>query len=168
MENHSEKRLDLSRIDPRKAVVLGGALVLIVLIAALCITGGMKANIQEKYTAARNEIGEQLYTQIYMLCQTFDQVTVPGAEVQDVIIPDMHEYYLSARTLNEALISGFSERYAVLTNDVMVSIEAAFEAYDDAFRTGQSTDTAEEAMRHCVEALRGLLASRYPQGILVG
>ena len=168
MENHSEKRLDLSRIDKQKALMLGFGLVLIILIAALCITGASKSNIREKYTAARNEIGEQLYTEIYMLCQTFDQVTVPGAEVQDVIIPDMHEYFLSAVTLNEALSLGFGERYAVLTYDVITSLEAAFEAYDDAFRTGQPTDDAQAAMQLCVENLRSLLSSRYPQGILQG
>ena len=166
MVNHSEKRLDLSRIDRRKAVILGAAAVLVVLIVALCITAGTKSNIQREYTAARNEIGEQLYAELYMLCQTFDQVGVPGAEIQDVIIPDMREYYLSACTLNEALTAGFGDRYAVLTPDAMTAMDAAFEAYDDAFRTGQSTAAAEESMRQCVQMLRGILDSRYPRGVL--
>lgn len=101
MERRRRKRVDLSQIDLKKA---GAAIVvaaLILLIALLCITISMRAHIQDAYTSARNEVGEQLYTELYMLCQTFDQVTVPGQDVQNVVIPTMQEYYLAARTLNE-------------------------------------------------------------------
>lgn len=166
MERRRRKRVDLSQIDLKKA---GAAIVvaaLILLIALLCITISMRAHIQDAYTSARNEVGEQLYTELYMLCQTFDQVTVPGQDVQNVVIPTMQEYYLAARTLNEALTNAFGERYEVLSVENLSSLDGAFEAYDTAFRTGKSTDDAQATMDSCMGMVRSVLDSRFRDGKL--
>ena len=91
MEKRREKRLDLSGINLKKIGMIAAVAVVVVLVAALCITINMRSHIQNEYTAAKNEIGEQLYTELYMLCQTFDQVTVPGQDVQNGVIPKMKE-----------------------------------------------------------------------------
>ena len=157
MENHGKKRLDLSEINMRRLGMIGGLAVLLALLIALCITINMRSHIQSEYTNARNEIGEESYTELYMLCQTFDQVTVPGQDVQNGVIPTMQEYYLAAQTLNTALTNAFGERYAVLTGEHIAALDSAFEAYDTAFRGGKSTDSAESAMRSGMDMVRGIL-----------
>lgn len=166
MERSRKKRLEIPRIEPKKAGILGVGVVLIVLIVLLCITINMRSHIQGEYSEARNEIGEVLYTELYMLCQTFDQVEVPGAEVQDVIIPGMRDCYLAALALNEAVTNGFGDRYRVLSPDDIAALDGAFAAYETAFRSGKPTDGAEEAMRVCVADVRDILAARYPSGVL--
>lgn len=166
MENHGKKRLDLSEIDLRRLGMIGGLAVLLALLIALCITINMRSHIQSEYTNARNEIGEEIYTELYMLCQTFDQVTVPGQDVQNGVIPTMQEYYLAAQTLNTALTNAFGERYAVLTGEHIAALDGAFEAYDTAFRGGKSTDNAESAMRSGMDMVRGILETRFRDGSL--
>ena len=98
MENQKGKRLNLSKMDVQRIAALAVLVTLIVLIVALCISISMRSHMQSQYTSARDEIGEEVYTELYMLCQTFDQVTVPGQDVQNVVIPTMQDYYLAART----------------------------------------------------------------------
>lgn len=166
MEKRREKRLDLSGINLKKIGMIAAVAVVVVLVAALCITINMRSHIQNEYTAAKNEIGEQLYTELYMLCQTFDQVTVPGQDVQNGVIPKMKEYYLAAQTLNTAMVNGFGDRYMVLTGEHISVLDAAFEGYDAAFRAGKTTDAAQDAMKSCMEMVRTLLDSRFKDGII--
>ena len=166
MENQEKKGLNLSRADLRRLGVLIGAALMIVMLIALCITINMRSHIQSEYTNARNEIGEEIYTELYMLCQTFDQVTVPGQDVQNGVIPTMRNYYLAAQTLNTALTNAFGERYAVLTGEHIAALDGAFEAYDTAFRGGKSTDNAESAMRSGMDMVRGILETRFRDGSL--
>ena len=166
MENQGRKKLDLSKIDLRRLGVLVGLALLLALIIALCITINMRSHIQSEYTNARNEIGEEIYTELYMLCQTFDQVTVPGQDLQNGIIPTMQDYYLAAQTLNTALTNAFGERYAVLAGEHIAALDNAFDAYDTAFRGGKSTDGAETAMRGCMDMVRSILETRFSNGTL--
>ena len=78
----------------------------------------------------------------------------------------MQEYYLAARTLNEALTNAFGERYEVLSVENLSSLDGAFEAYDTAFRTGKSTDDAQATMDSCMGMVRSVLDSRFRDGKL--
>lgn len=166
MENPKEKKMDLSNVDLKKVGVLAAGALIIVLILLLCITGSMRAHIQSEYANARDEIGELIYTELYMFCQSFDQVNVPGVDIQDGLIPDMKEYYLAAGTLNRALSQAFGERYTVLSQADTAALDAAFEAYDAAFRAGKSTDDAQTAMQGCVDMVRSILVERFNDGAL--
>lgn len=167
VENETKKRLDFTRFEWKKAAVGGVCALVVLLVILLCISMGMRSNIQTQYASARAEIGEMAYTELYMLCQTFDQVNIPGVDVQDGLIPDMKEYYLAAQTLNDVLIQCFGEKYGVLTADGVASIDAAFEAYDAAFRAGKTTDEAQTAMQGCVDMVHAVLAERFNDGSLL-
>ena len=166
MGKKRRKSLNLSQIDRKQAAFFGIALAFVALIVLLCITIAMRSHIQNEYASARNEIGEQLYTELHMLCQTFDQVTVPGQDVENVIIPSMADYYLCAQTLNTALTGAFGANYSVLSAQHIADLDAAFDAYDTAFRAGHSTDDAQAAMQSCIDAVRELLSARYTGGNL--
>ena len=101
-----------------------------------------------------------------MLCQTFDQVNVPGQDVQNGVIPKMQDYYLSAQTLNTALGRAFGDKYQLLTAEHLSALDSAFEAYDSAFRAGKSTDDAQSAMQECMDMVRSVLDTRFRNGVL--
>lgn len=166
METQENTRLDMRKINFKRVGVLAMGIALAATLTALCITIGIRSNIQSKYSSARDAIGENLYTELYMFCQAYDQISVPGADVQDVILPSMKDYYLAARTLNTALNDAFGESSAVLTDENLSAIDAAFEAYDAAFRAGRSTDDAQAAMTSCIQQIRTLLDTRYSDGVL--
>ena len=166
MQTQREKQQELLKFDPKKAGVLVGCAIMILLLAALCISVVMRSNIQAKYTQARNETGEELYTQLYMLCQTFDQVSVPGQDIENVVIPLMEDYYLAAQTANNVMGNAFGVRYSVLSQDDIDSLDRAFEAYDAAFRGGKTTEEAQAAMQDCMNMIRTLLESRFIDGVV--
>ena len=166
MQKRREKQLNLRGISPKKAGIMIGSAAVVLLLVMLCITMVMRSNIQSEYTQARNEIGEELYTQLYMLCQTFDQVSVPGQDIENVVLPLMEDYYLAARTLSEVMNNAFGQRYGVLTQDNIAQIEKAFEAYDAAFRGGKTTEEAQTAMQSCMDMVRTLLEARFRDGVL--
>ena len=166
MQNQRAKQQELQKIDPKKAGVLVGCAVIILLLVTLCITMVMRSNIQSRYAQARNETGEELYTQLYMLCQTFDQVSVPGQDIENVVIPMMEDYYLAARTVNSVMGNAFGVRYSVLTQDDIAAVDRAFEAYDAAFRGGKTTEEAQIAMQDCMNMIRTLLESRFRDGVI--
>ena len=161
MKRKTLKMPKISALDARKRLLLAGGCAVLALLIALCITIIMRTNIQKEYTSARNEIGSELYSQVYMLCQTFDQVDVPGQDLQEGVLPAMRRYYTSAVSLNTAIASAFGSRYELLSVDDVSAFDRAFDAYDAAFRSGRSTDSSRSAMAESVGAARQLLSSRY-------
>ena len=170
MEKRREKRLNLSRIadfareNPKLVKTVAIYAVMIALAVSLCISIGMRAHIQSEYANARSVITEEACRELYMMCQTFDQVSVPGQEIQNVVLPSMRSYYLSAKALNSALEKGFGNRYMLMRPDTVIAIDAAFEAYDDAFRAGGSTENAQAAMQQCIDTIREILSDHYKDG----
>ena len=167
MQKQRAKQLDLLKIDPKKAgaLIVCGAVIL--LLVTLCITVVMRSNIQTKYTQARNETGEELYTQLYMLCRTFEQVSVPGQDIENVVIPTMQDYYLAAQTVNDVIGNAFGQRYSVLSQENISALDSAFDAYGAAFRGGKTTEEAQSAMQSCMDTIRTLLESRFRDGVVL-
>lgn len=166
MEQQQAKKLEMPKINPKTAGVVIGCAAVIALLVMLCISVVMRANIQSEYTQARNEVSEELYTQLYMLCQTFDQVTVPGQDLENVVIPTMKDYYLAAQTLNGVMGNAFGSQYSVLTQENASALDSAFDAYEAAFRGGRTTEEAQNAMQECMNTIRTLLESRFRDGIV--
>lgn len=150
----------------KKAIVVAVAVLLVALIAALCISINMRANIQDEYAAARNKAGEALYSNLYILMQTFDMTNVPNTDVQNVILPQMRDYFNASVTLNSLITQTYGPRYTVLTDADLNDINAAFTSYEAAYRNNASTDLAQSNMRACMERVKELLNSRFSQGVL--
>lgn len=154
-------------MSPRKkAFVCVCVAVLIALIIALCISINMRSNMQRAYIDARNKAGEALYSNLYILMQTFDMTAVPNTDVQNVILPQMREYFVASVTLNNLLTQTYGQRYAVLTDADISSLTSAFTAYETAYSNNSATDLAQSNMRTCMERVKELLNTRYSQGVL--
>ena len=167
MENFRAGMRAFSSLSPRRKAGVVGALALIVaLIIALCISIGMRSNIQREYTAARNQAGEALYSNLYILMQTFDMTSVPNADVRGAILPQMRDYFVASVTVNNLLTTTYGPRYTVLTSGDINDLTDAFKAYETAYANNTSTDLARSNMQLCMDRIRELLNSRYSQGTL--
>ena len=158
------KEIDLSRFNWRKWGKIAVIAVIVLLVIMLCINISLKTNIQNAYTKVRAELSDSIYTELYMMCQTFDQVSVPGVDVQYDLLPSMKDCFLAAKTLNTALGNSFGEKYSVLTGEDETAVESAFDAYDTAFKSGKSTDEAQATMLACVQQIRTILDTKYSGG----
>ena len=167
MEKIKAKLPALSELNHReKALLCVIAGLLVALVVVTCISISIRANIQNEYTNVRDRIGESLYSNLYMLTQTFDMTSVPNADVKNSIIPQMKNYFVAATTLNEQVVNNFGQRYQVLTESDISTLRTTFNAYDAAFRSDAPTDLAQADMESCIQRVRDLLSSRYSEGVL--
>lgn len=167
MERMKSEIRGFSGLDTRrKALVIAALALVAVLIFALCISIGMRANIQREYTAARDQAGSALYDNLFILMQTFDSTAVPNIDVQGTILPQMRSYYVASITLNSLLGQTYGPRYAVLNEEDLQSLTNAFTAYETAYRNNASTDLARADMQLCMDRIKELLNTRYSQGVL--
>ena len=142
------------------------AALVVALIIITCISINIRVNMQREYTTVRSQIGETLYSDLYMLTQTFDMTSVPNADIKNAVIPQMKNYFIAATALNEQLNNIYGQRYQVLTDSDVSTLRAAFNAYDAAFRSDAPTDLVQADMQLCMERIKELLAARYSEGIL--
>ena len=167
MENVKSGLRGFSALSARKkAIVVLAAVLFVVLIVALCISINMRSNIQRQYAQARNKAGEALYSNLYILMQTFDMTSVPNTDVQNAILPQMRDYFIASVTLNSLITQTYGPRYTVLNEEDVNNLTAAFTSYEAAYRNGTPTDLAQSNMRACMERVKELLNSRYSQGVL--
>ncbi len=167
MENVKADLRAFSALSKRRKAILGAALILIlVLIVALCISISMRSNMQRQYAAARNKTGEALYSNLYILTQTFDMTAVPNTDVRGVILPKMRDYYVASITLNNLLAQTYGAKYAVLSETDINDLTSAFTGYESAYINNTSTDLAQSNMQLCMTRVRELLNARYSQGVL--
>ena len=167
MDNLKSVKRGFSGLDARSRTIAVVAVALIVvLLAALCISIGMRANIQREYTTARNQAGAALYDNLFILMQTFDSTAVPNIDVRNAILPQMRNYYIASITLNNLLRQTYGARYAVLNEADIESLTSAFTAYETAYQNNTSTDLARADMQACMQRIQELLNTRYSQGVL--
>ena len=167
MENVRAGLRGFLRLSTRKkAIVIAAAALLLALFIALCISISMRSNIQKQYVDARNKAGEALYSNLYILMQTFDMTGVPNTDVQNAILPQMRDYFVASVPLNNLITQTYGQRYTVLTEEDVNNLTAAFTSYETAFRNNTPADLAQSNMRACMERIKELLNSRYSQGVL--
>ena len=167
MEKIKAKLPALEQMNPReKALMCVIAGLVVALIVVTCLSINIRVNMQREYTTVRDRLGESLYSNLYMLTQTFDMTSVPNADIRNSIIPQMKNYFVAATTLNEALSNNFGQRFQVLTDSDVSTLRTTFSAYDAAFRSDAPTDLAQADMQNCMDRVRELLNSRYSEGKL--
>ena len=167
MDNMKSDFQGFSTLSARsKAIVVVALALVLALIIALCISIGMRSNIQREYAAARNQAGQLLYDNLFILMQTFDSTAVPNIDVRNAILPQMRDYYIASVTLNNLLAKTYGPRYAVLSDADINDLTSAFTSYEAAYKNNTSTDLAQSNMQLCMDRIKELLNTRYSQGVL--
>lgn len=157
-----QKRVNL-KLNPRVILPCAAALIALVLILLICIFAGRATHMQNEYTQARDSVGAELYYDLYMFARSYDGVTLAGADVQGSILPTMRDYYVAAVALDDAIVAAYGEGYQLLEANTRSAITTAFEAFDDAYAQGRSTNEAVSGMSSCVQAIEQLLSTRYDE-----
>lgn len=156
----TEKRQILLK-NPRLIAALAAGAVVLALVISLCISISTASNLRNEYAAARYSLGEELNRNLYMFERSYEGALLAGADVEGTIIPTMHAYYNAANTLDAAIGEAFGERYRVLNTGMGATIEAALQAFDDAFRLGKPTTDAVSNMTACIQSLSALRSVRF-------
>ena len=148
-------------LNPHVLLPIIAALIALVLIVLVCIFASEANSVRNEYALARDSMGEDLYTSLYMFARSYDGVTLAGADVQGSILPTMRSYYTAATALDDAIVNAYGQRYQLLDATTREAVDEAFEAFDDAFAQGASTTDAVSNMSACVQSVEQLLTTRY-------
>ncbi len=138
-------------------------IVILVLVIVVCISSIMRTNMQRKYTAGRHEMQEQLYLHLREMTELFTHIDDPDVDVQHKLIPYMRSSYTAAVSLNTALRDGYGKRSALLSDDQVEALDAAFDEYSAAYRGGGPTGLAEADMRECMAGIQPIVDERFAE-----
>lgn len=142
--------------------VAAGALALILLLlAALCISSGMRSNIHKKYSAAEGFMQDQVYNHLNNMAQLFSRVDDPNVDVRNKLLPALRTEYEAAAALNTVLLDYYGKDSAVLSREQMDAIDAAFEMFAAAYREGSADGLARADMAECMEDIQPLLDAHF-------
>ncbi|MGI6238551.1 MAG: hypothetical protein ACOYI5_02870 [Christensenellales bacterium] len=161
MENIKSKVAVLQRVNWRLTARIAVAALLISTVIWGCISTSNASIMRRKYTASRDAVGEALYGCIYMMAYKYNDAALAGADVEGDIMPAMREYYAQARALDDAIVRAFGEEAAVFTDALIVDLDRAFGAYEDAFRAGRSTEEAARLMTQAIADTRAQLERKF-------
>lgn len=135
------------RLIKRTAIVAGAALILII---CLCISIGMRSNIQKKYSATIDRMQEQVYQNLTTMTELFARIDDPTVDVRNKLIPALQAQYETASAVNRILAEA-GAKYALLNEDQIAAFDAAFEQYTTAYRADAPTGLAKADMSECIE-----------------
>ena len=127
----------------------------------LCISISNSRNIQRSYTTARNQLGETVYQNLFMMIHRGDELSLTGTDVQGSVLPAMKEYFSIAAAMDTLLQESYGKRYAVLTAEQTAALRSAYEEYDAAFKGGRDTDQAYASLTAALAQTEAALAERY-------
>ena len=167
MEAHKAKDRGIPKISTRLILRIAAIAVAAAMVAALCISIFNTRNIQSRYTAVRNALGDEVYQNLYMMIRRGEELGLAGADVQGTVLPAMKEYFIVARAFDRCLGASYGSRYAVLSEDELSALQRAFDAYDAAFKGGRSTDEPMAQLTQTLARVSETLALRYDEaGVL--
>ena len=157
----------MSELNRREKALLSiCAALLVAILVITCISINIRSNMQREYSNVRNQLGSSLYSNLYMLTQTFDMTSVPNADIKNAVIPQMKNYFIAATAINEQLSNIYGQRYQVMSEADISTLRTTFSAYDAAFRSDAPTDLVQADMQLCMDRVKELLNARYSEGIL--
>ncbi len=161
LEQIKQKWAELSKKPNFKRNALIAVCVLVTLLLALCISIIIRSNIQSKYANAIYQTQEETYQNLIEMTQLFARIDDPDVDVRNKLIPALKAKYTAARSLNDALISGYGQKNAVMSPELVEAFDAAFDAYALAYRQGMPTGLARADMRECIEDIQQMIDARY-------
>lgn len=161
LEQIKQKWAELSKNPNFKRNALIAVCALVTLLLALCISIIIRSNIQSKYANAIYQTQEETYQNLIEMTQLFARIDDPDVDVRNKLIPALKAKYTAARSLNDALISGYGQKNAVMSPELVEAFDAAFDAYALAYRQGMPTGLARADMRECIEDIQQMIDARY-------
>ena len=132
-----------------------------VLAIYLIFTSVHRAILANNYAEARNQSASCIETQIAQFLRAYDSLSLAGADIENDLLPDLHTYFYAMKALDDSLTYSFGSAYTILSEGLRSQIDSALSAYDDAYRTGKSTDSAYESLTDCINSLNSLLNERF-------
>ena len=154
----SAKKPTNDRAQLQLLAIIALSLVFIIYLFASTV---QRVNLSKNYREARDQAATCVEDQISLFLRTYDSLSLAGADIQNDLLPDLHTYFYTMKALDDSLTYSFGSAYTLLSDGLRSQINSALSAYDDAYRTGKSTDSAFASLTDCVYSLNSVLSTRF-------
>ena len=154
----AEKRVFNDKMQLMLCAIIALSLIFIIYLVGSTV---QRVSLNRKYEEARNQSASCVEDQIALFLRTCDSLTLAGADIENDLLPDLHTYFYAMQEMDDSLSYSFGSAYSLLSDGMRAQIKSALSAYDDAYRTGKSTDSAYASLSDCVVSLNSVLSKRF-------
>lgn len=162
MDTKQKRRATPRAFNDRTQLMLCAIIALsLVFIIYLTISSFQRIHLRKDYIEARNQAGSCVEDQIALFLRTCDSLTLAGADIENELLPDLHTYFYAMQEMDDSLAYSFGPAYSLLSDGVRAQIHSSLSAYDNAYRTGKSTDSAFASLSDCMVSLNSVLSNRF-------
>ena len=136
------------------------AIVVAVLIVALCVAVIFAVRNSQRMNEGRAQIEETILDNLTMILRTYDRFPEPKADIGGELLPEISKHLHTAYAQNNTLIDLHGASTSILDNDLYSQINEAIDALDREVKADRIVNAAENALTPYVERLRQILAER--------
>lgn len=135
------------------------------LILALCIALGvmtfLKVREDRQVNFAHAQITSGIQSELTMVLRTYDQMSLPRADIAGDLLPTMGKHLYSAYALNTVLTDVYGKSQSILGNEFYNQITSAIDEIDSDISMGKIVDVKQSALSGCMVQMQGVLAARF-------
>lgn len=146
-----------SNLYPVYAVIA----VFVALAIALSVVSVMLTNRAKRLETGYNTLVAHIQTDLNMALRTFEQSSLPKADLAGTIVPGMRMYLYSADSFNEVLTDQFGQGASVLDENLYQQINLALDDIEKLVNVGQSTDDALSQLSAYMATLKTNMESKF-------
>lgn len=103
-----------------------------------------------------------VYANITSLERAYEEMSYPGADVKNVILPQMRVDLNAAVTVNQILVDVYGVEQAVLSEDMFGQIADSITYMESMIDMGKSLTDARHQMELCMQQVQVAMMERFP------
>lgn len=134
---------------------------------ALGVVGVLKARDSRVLSANREQLRSGIESDLTMVLRTYEQVSLPRADVAGELLPTMRMHLYSAYSLNNILTDTYGANSSVLDYELYNQLNAAMDEVDRQINAGQIVDYKSATLTSYIGEMQGVMAQAFGTGGLM-
>lgn len=131
------------------------------LVIALSVVSFLLTQRAKRLETGYNLLAGHIQTDLNMALRTFDQASLPKADLSGEVLPGMRMYLYAADSANEVLTDQYGQGSAVLDENLYQQISLALDDIDKLVKKGQSTDNALSQLSQYMATLKTNMEAKF-------
>ncbi|MDO4547028.1 MAG: hypothetical protein Q4D04_02920 [Clostridia bacterium] len=136
----------------------------IIVIALLCVTVAIllvqKNRLDSLTNTSLNEMAASIQSDVKIAVQECAKISLPGAKVQDEILPNMRLHLYAAKQMNESMINVYD--FEMLDEDAYSRAQSAIDAIEAQISKGRTYDEELAELTQAMEELEKSVDAHFP------
>ena len=136
----------------------------LVLAIALSVMTVFKVREDRQLSHGRDQLKASIQNDLSMVLRTYEQVSLPRADVAGTLLPTMRQHLYSAYSLNNVLTDVYGAQHSILGNEFYTQISGAMDEIDRDISSGRIIDYASTALNGYMTEMQSVLATEFGAG----